>query len=106
MQVGVTGRLLAGVEMLFAYALLIFCGVTLRKFRSRIDVWFILAVAVVGCLALGYVVVNASSLYRMRYTYFIMVIILGMKGILSLLGRSHTWLNWAMRSVPSAVADG
>jgi len=26
---------------------------------------------------------NASSLYRMRYAYFIMVIILGMKGMLS-----------------------
>ena len=83
MEVGLTGRLLAGVEMLFAYSLLILSGVTLWKFRNRIDVWFILAVAVVGCLALGYVVVNASSLYRMRYAYFIMVVILGMKGILS-----------------------
>lgn len=82
-EVGLIGRLLAGVEMLFAYAFLIFSVVTLWKFRSRIGVWFILAVATVGCLALGYVVVNTSSLYRMRYAYFIMVIILGMKGILS-----------------------
>lgn len=82
-QVGLTGRLLAGVEMLFLYAFLIFCGVTLWKFRDRSDVWFLFATAAVGCVALGYVVVNASSLYRMRYAYFIMVIILGVKGILT-----------------------
>ncbi len=84
LQVGLTGRLLAGAEMLFLYAFLILCAVTLWKFRNRIDVWFLFAAAAVGCLALGYVVVNASSLYRLRYAYFIMVIILGMKGILTL----------------------
>ncbi len=83
-QVGLMGRLLAGVETLVFYAFLILCGVTLWKFRTRADVWFIFAAAAVGCVALGYVVVNASSLYRMRYAYSIMVIILGIKGLLSL----------------------
>jgi hypothetical protein len=84
-QVGLSGRVVAGVETLVMYAFLILCAVTLWKSRNRIEVWLLFAIASIGCLALAYVVGNVSALYRMRYAYFIIVIILGMKGLLSLL---------------------
>jgi hypothetical protein len=84
-QVGLSGRIVAGMETLVLYAFLILCAVTLWQSRKRIEVWLLFGIASIGCLALAYVVVNVSALYRMRYAYFIILIILGMKGLLSLL---------------------
>ena len=86
-QVGLAGRLIAGAEMLLLYAVIALAGITLVKQRRFLSVWLLWGIAAAGCIALGYVVVNISTLYRMRYAYFILIIILGMKGLLSVMPR-------------------
>jgi hypothetical protein len=67
------------------YLILGLGGVTLVKQRQRPAVWLLFTIASVGCVSLGYVVVNISALYRMRYAFFILLIVLGMKGLRDLL---------------------
>jgi putative peptidoglycan lipid II flippase len=81
-QVGLSGRLIAGVEMLVLYVVIGLAVLTLVKEYRRLSVWLLFGISSAGCIALGYVVVNISTLYRMRYAYFILIIILGMKGLL------------------------
>lgn len=90
-QVGLPGRIIAGAEMLFMYAVICLAGFALLRHYRRLPVWLLLGISSVGCVALGCVVVNISTLYRMRYAYFILIIILGMKGLLAVVNlRSGT----------------
>jgi hypothetical protein len=75
------GRLIAGIEMVVGYFCLLAVGVTLVHNRKRLEVWFLFASAAVGCLALGYVVINIAALYRMRYAYFVLLIVLAARGV-------------------------
>jgi len=84
-QVGRPGRLIAGAEMLLLYGVIGLAGLALLRQYRRLSILLLLGIASAGCIALGCVVVNISSLYRMRYAYFILIIILGMKGLLILL---------------------
>ncbi len=70
--------------MLVMYFVFGLSMVTLVQQRNRIVVWFLFLLSAVGCIALGYVVVNISALYRMRYTFFILLLILGAQGLLAL----------------------
>ena len=80
-QVGLSGRLIAGAEMLLIYLILGLAGLTILSERHLPTIWLLLGICSIGCVALGFVVVNISTLYRMRYAYFILIIILGMKGL-------------------------
>lgn len=86
-KVGRGGRLLTGLEMVGMYLCLIGVVTTLVHNRRRLEVWFLFATATAGCLALGYVVINIAALYRMRYAYFILLIILAVRGFE--IGRRH-----------------
>lgn len=81
LQVGALGRLIAGLETLAMYICFFFMTVTLFHERKRIPVWFLTAVSAIGCIALGYVVINIGTLYRMRYAYLIPVVILASQGV-------------------------
>jgi hypothetical protein len=83
-QVGIVGRLVSGAEMLVMYFVFGLSVVTLVQQRNRLIIWFLFLLSAVGCIALGYVVVNISALYRMRYTFFILLLILGVQGLLGL----------------------
>ena len=80
-QVGLSGRLLSGAEMLVIYALLMLACLTVVNERKGLSVWFLFVIAVASCVALAYVVVNVSALYRMRYGYFILIIILAAQAL-------------------------
>jgi hypothetical protein len=69
-SVGSTGRILSGSEMLLMYA-----GEALAI------VGLLFSIAVMGTIALGLVVVNVGTLYRLRYVFLIMLIILAAGGI-------------------------
>jgi hypothetical protein len=79
-EVGRTGRLIVGAEMLAIYLLLLLVGATLFFERKQVLVWFLFAVAALGCIALAYVVVNIGALYRLRYPYFVPIILLAAQG--------------------------
>lgn len=83
-QVGRVGRLLSGVETFLLYifeALAVVC--TIRN-RRHFPVWLLVATVIVGVTALGYVVVNLSALYRMRYVFGMLCLILGSRGLLEI----------------------
>lgn len=77
-KVGLTGRLVIGAEMLVLYGMLILSVVTVVRERRRLLVWFLFLTSVLGCTILALVVVNAGALYRLRYPYFIPIILLGL----------------------------
>jgi hypothetical protein len=79
-KVGLSGRLWVGAEMLMFYLVLILACVTLVRERRRLIVWFLFLTTLLACTVLAYVVVNAGALYRIRYPYFIPIILLGVHG--------------------------
>jgi hypothetical protein len=81
---GATGRaarILAGAETLVMYVLYVFAAACLWKERRRLSLWLLVLVAGGSMIALGLVVVNAGALYRLRYTFWIMLIVLGARGV-------------------------
>ncbi|HEX5886623.1 MAG TPA: hypothetical protein VFY67_18925 [Pyrinomonadaceae bacterium] len=79
---GLAGRLLSGVETLAMYFLYVAAGLCVWRERRNRKMWLLLLVATIGMLALGLVVVNAGALFRLRYAFWMMMIVLAAKGIL------------------------
>jgi 4-amino-4-deoxy-L-arabinose transferase-like glycosyltransferase len=73
---GLAGRLLSGAETLVMYFLYLAVGVCVWRNRRRSEMWLLFLVAALGTIALGVVVVNAGALYRLRYVFWIMFIIM------------------------------
>lgn len=79
-QVGLAGRVLSGVETLVMLINYIFVALGLWRGRRRLPTWLLLAIAAVGVTALAMVVINVGALYRMRYVFWMLLIILGVGG--------------------------
>ena len=79
-EFGQTGRLVAGFETLVFY---VFIVATIFLFVSERNTGtiFIFLSAVLGALALGLTVTNVGTIYRLRYGFWILTIILGIKGL-------------------------
>lgn len=86
-QVGSAGRLLAGLESLAMYAVEGLALVGLWRGRRRLSVWFLSLVATTSMIALGLVVVNVGTLYRLRYVFLMLFIILAAGGVAPILER-------------------
>lgn len=87
-QVGLPGRLLAGAEMVGVY-IIVFLALLCALFeRRRWPVWLVLATVAAGVTALGLVVVNISTIYRMRYGFVMLLIVLAAKGFLGIQARA------------------
>ena len=78
---GATGRLLSGAETLVMYVLYLAVAVCLWRERRRLAMWLIFLTATAGLIGLGLVVVNAGALYRLRYVFWIMLIVIAAQGI-------------------------
>ncbi|MBA3442761.1 MAG: hypothetical protein H0T92_23170, partial [Pyrinomonadaceae bacterium] len=79
-QVGLTGRVIGGLETLVMYVIEIFAVVGLWQRRRCLSVWLMILVALIGVTTLGLVVTNLGALYRMRYVFWMLLIILGVEG--------------------------
>jgi len=77
---GRTGRLLSGAETLAMYFLYLAVASCLWRDRRNLKMWFVFLIAAVGLLALGLVVVNAAALYRIRYVFWMMLIVIAAEG--------------------------
>jgi hypothetical protein len=75
-SVGSAGRLLGGVETLLMYAVEALALVTLWRARRRLEAWLLFASAAAGVVALGLVAVNVGTLFRLRYVFVMLLIIL------------------------------
>lgn len=73
---GLAGRLLSGVETLAMYVLYVVAGICVWRERRNRKMWLLFLVAAIGMLALGLVVVNAGALFRLRYVFWMMMIVI------------------------------
>jgi 4-amino-4-deoxy-L-arabinose transferase-like glycosyltransferase len=78
---GRTGRALAALETMAMYALYIPMFYCVWSERRRLGVWLLFLTGSVGLIGLGLVVINAGALYRLRYVFWMMLIVLAVRGI-------------------------
>jgi hypothetical protein len=86
-QVGLTGRVLSGIETLFTYGIECLALVGLWRARKQLAAWLLFVIVWLGVLALGLIVCNLGSLYRLRYSFWILIVIMGAGGAASFLTR-------------------
>jgi hypothetical protein len=88
-SVGRIGRILSGIEMLLMYGIEILAVVWLWLRRRDLVAWLFFLITLMGAAALGLVIVNIGALYRFRYIFLILLIILAAGGV------THTveWLQ-------------
>jgi hypothetical protein len=75
-RVGLAGRLMSGLEMSLTYIIEALACVFMWRGRRRLDAWLLLLTTTTGVLALGMVVVNVGTLYRMRYPFWILLVVM------------------------------
>ncbi len=90
---GTAGRVISGLETLAMYFLYVAIAVCLWRERRRMTMWLVFLTATAGLIGLGLVVVNAGALYRLRYVFWIMLIVIAAHGILHLTVRRTSATN-------------
>ena len=80
MLVGRTGRIISGGEMVATYMLEVLALFGLWRARRDVFAWLLAVIAILGVTALGLIVINVGSLYRLRYPYWIFLAMLGAGG--------------------------
>lgn len=78
--VGRAGRILSGLEMLAMYLIYGLVAVAIWSKRKQLTIWFLLLVSTGSLLALSIVTANLGALYRLRYPFWILLIVLGVAG--------------------------
>ena len=84
-RVGSAGKLLSGAETLVMYVFELLALVAVLRPPRRLAAWLLLAISAFGVTLLGLVVPNVGALYRFRYTFWVLLIILGAKGFQAIL---------------------
>ena len=80
-RVGRTGRLISGIETFGFYVLEMVAAVGMISDRRSLARWWLVFVVMFGVTAIALVVPNVGALYRFRYTFWIVVLILGVTGL-------------------------
>ena len=86
-RVGSAGRLLSGAETFLIYLCEVLALIGLWRNRRCLSAWLLLLVAIFGVTVLGLIVSNVGTLYRFRYPFWILLIVLGALGLESIRGR-------------------
>jgi hypothetical protein len=84
-EVGQSGRILSGAEMLAAYILEALALFGVWRARRRLSTWLLFAVTLFGVTTLGLGIINLGALYRLRYGFFVLLIVLAMYGLTQIL---------------------
>ena len=79
-SVGRAGRALSGAETLLIYLCQLLALVCILREPRCLPAWLLLLITLLGVIMLGLVVSNLGTLYRFRYLFWILLIILGVKG--------------------------
>lgn len=79
-RVGATGKLISAAETLVMYGVQILAVIGLFQARHSLSAWLLFLIAAVGVTTLGLVVANVGALYRQRYVFWFLFIILGARG--------------------------
>jgi hypothetical protein len=86
-QVGLSGRVLSGAESILTYLIECLAVIGLWNRRKNLSAWFLLLAASVGVVAVGLVVSNIGAMYRLRYPFWILIVIVGAAGALDMIAR-------------------
>jgi hypothetical protein len=89
-QTGLAGRLLSGFEMFLIYLIEALAAFALWRRKDRLPAWLLLLISLAGMLALGLVVANLAALYRMRYGFWLLLIVLGAEGLRQIFRQSSS----------------
>ncbi len=73
---GRAGRVLSGCETVLMYFVMLLAFQSFWHRRRQLPVWFLMLTALIGVTALGLVVVNVGTLYRQRYLFWIIFIVM------------------------------
>jgi hypothetical protein len=79
-QVGNAGKLLAGAETFIIYLFELLALVAFLRPPRRLAAWLLLSISAFAVTLLALVVPNVGALYRFRYMFWVLLIILGAKG--------------------------
>ena len=77
---GRAARFLSGAETLLIYFVALAAGICAYVERRNFSTWFLLLVALINMVALGLVVTNIGALFRLRYVFWMLIIIMGVRG--------------------------
>jgi hypothetical protein len=86
-------RLLSGLETLVMYFVYLVVGLCVWRERRNMKMWLVVLVAAIGMLALGLVVVNAGALFRIRYVFWMLLIVLAARGLLDRIDKISSGLT-------------
>ena len=92
---GNAGKLLASGETFFIYLCQVLAVWAVMREPRRLALWFLLAIATLGVTALALVVANVGALYRYRYAFWVMIIVMAMTVVDKLL--ASVVERWRMR---------
>jgi hypothetical protein len=104
-QVGGGGRMLSGFETLLSYMIECLALFGLWRARKDLSAWFVFLVIMLGAVALGLVVANIGALYRLRYPFWVLLIVFGASGAEYLFSRRARAAN-ASHGLASAESAG
>lgn len=79
-KLGLSARVLSGLETILMYAVQAMAVIGLWRARRRLDTWYLISVVLAGAVVLGLIIVNIGALYRFRYAFWMLLIILGVGG--------------------------
>lgn len=79
-NIGFSPRVLSGVEALIMSAIQIMAIFGIWRARKNISVWYLITVVLIGVVTLGIIVLNVGALFRMRYPFWMIMIVLGAGG--------------------------
>ena len=80
LQNGRLGRLIGGSETFVLYIIEVMALIGLWHKRRELLAWWLLLIPLMGAVSLGLVVTNVGALYRMRYVFVMLLVILGSYG--------------------------
>ncbi len=103
-RVGSAGKLLSGAETLVMYVIGLLALIAVVRPPHRLAALLLLSISVLGVTLLGLVVPNIGALYRFRYVFWVLLIILGVKGFELIRGYSQQWF-YSRRTQLSSSSD-
>jgi putative peptidoglycan lipid II flippase len=92
-SMGFAAKWLSGIETFLMWAVEALAIYGLWQSRKQLSAWLLLLIAALGVTALSIVVVNLGALYRMRYVFWMLIIILGARGLSALFFSKDIGLN-------------
>lgn len=78
--VGNVGRRLSGIEMILTYVIELFAVAGIWSKRRQLAAWLLAFTVTAGVTGLGLTVLNIGSLYRVRYPFWMLMVVLGAGG--------------------------